>query len=171
MPARTQISVEEYLALSFPDHAEPEYAAGELVERTAPHPLHGQIQILLGILFARLRERAPRMALISELRARVAADRIRIIDFAAYLDSRPPGPCATTAAYVAVEIASPDDRLNNILEKLDEYRRWGVPHVWLVNPWSRRVYEYNEAGLMERSALRLADFDFEITAAELFQDI
>jgi len=48
--ARSQIGVEEYLDLVFDDRPEPDYVHGEVVERAWPTPIHGQIQLLLGIL-------------------------------------------------------------------------------------------------------------------------
>jgi Uma2 family endonuclease len=34
-----------------------------------------------------------------------------------------------TPPLIVVEILSPDDRLTEVREKLEEYRAWGVPHV------------------------------------------
>jgi Uma2 family endonuclease len=72
---------------------------------------------------------------------------------------------------VAIEIVSPDDRYSELTHRLEDYRRWGVPHVWLVDPELRRLYEYSEAGLLQHAALRLPEFEFEISAQELFKDI
>jgi len=74
-------------------------------------------------------------------------------------------------AYVAIEIVSPDDRYNDLTDRLDDYLRWGVPHVWLVDPQRKRLYEYTEAGLLQHPSLKLPEFDFEISSEELFKDI
>jgi len=170
MLANTQIGVEEYLALAFPDRPEPDYVHGEVVERALPTPIHAQIQILLGILFAPLRERA-RLILMSELRVRIEPDLFRVIDFAVYRDRRPEGRYGTSPAFIAIEIVSPDDSYNNLTQRLDDYRRWGVPHVWLVDPWLKRLYESTEAGLLQRSSFTLPDFDFTLSAEDVFRDI
>jgi Uma2 family endonuclease len=70
-----------------------------------------------------------------------------------------------------VEIFSPDDRYGRLAHRLEDYRGWGVPHVWVVDPDLKRLYEYSEAGLLQFPALRLPEFDFEISAQELFKDI
>lgn len=44
MATKTQISVEEYLALKFPDRSEAEYIDGEILERSLPVPIHTYIQ-------------------------------------------------------------------------------------------------------------------------------
>jgi Uma2 family endonuclease len=168
--ARSQIGVEEYLDLVFDDRPEPDYVDGGVVERALPTPVHSQIQGLLVVLFAPLITRF-RLVLLPELRVRVEPSRFRVVDLAVYRDSRPEGRYATTPAYVAIEIVSPDDRHSELTERLEDYRRWGVPHVWLVDPQLRRVYEYTEAGLLQFPALRLPEFDFEISAQELFKDV
>jgi Uma2 family endonuclease len=105
------------------------------------------------------------------LRVRIQPGRFRVVDLAVFRDSRPEGRYATTPALVAIEIVSPDDRRGRLTERLEDYRRWGVQHVWLVDPQRKRLYQYTEAGLLQFPALRLPEFDFEISAQELFQDI
>jgi Uma2 family endonuclease len=168
--ARSQIGVEEYLDLVFDDRPEPDYVDGEVVERALPTPVHSQIQGLLILLFAPLMTRF-RLVLLPELRVRVEPRRFRVVDLAVYRDSRPEGRFGTSPAYVAIEIVSPDDRHSELTERLEDYRRWGVPHVWLVDPQLKRMYEYTEAGLLQFPALRLPEFDFEISAQELFKDV
>ncbi len=168
--ARSQIGVEEYLDLAFDDRPEPDYVHGEVVERALPTPIHGQIQVLLGILFARLSDQV-RLILMSELRVRIEPRLFRVIDFAVYRDARPEGRYGSSPAFVAVEIVSPDDRHSELTERLEDYRRWGVSHVWLVDPQLKRLYEYTNAGLLQFPVLRLPEFDFEISAQELFKDV
>ena len=168
MLAKTQIGVEEYLALAFPDRPEPDYVHGEVVERSLPTPIHSQIQVLLGQLFAPLQAQV-RLVLMSEVRARIEPDLFRIIDFAVYRDTRPDGRYATSPAFVAIEIVSPDDSYNNLTQRLEDYRRWGVSHIWLVDPWLKRVYEYSQLGLLQQPALRLPEFDFSIATQDLFE--
>ena len=168
--ARSQIGVEEYLDLEFDDRPEPDYVDGEVVERSLPTPIHGQIQALLAVFFAALSKRV-RLVMMSELRVRIEPRLFRVVDFTVYLDSRPEGRYGTSPAYVAIEIVSPDDRHSKLTERLEDYRRWGVPHIWLVDPQLKRLYEYSEAGLLQHASLRLNEFDFEISAQELFKDV
>ncbi|HUJ50807.1 MAG TPA: Uma2 family endonuclease [Bryobacteraceae bacterium] len=170
MLANSQIGVEEYLALAFPDRPEPDYVHGEVVERALPTPIHAQIQSLLSVLFAPLQKRV-RLITMSELRVRIEARLFRVIDFAVYRDSRPAGRFATDPAFIAIEIVSPDDNYHNLTQRLEDYRRWGVPHVWLIDPWLKRVYEHTEAGLLQRDSLALPELDFEISSKELFATV
>jgi Uma2 family endonuclease len=170
MPARSQIGVEEYLDLVFEDRPEPDYVDGAVVERARPTPIHAQTQAMLGIFFAPLMSRF-KLILMSELRVQIRPRRFRVVDFAVYRDARPEGRYATSPAYIVVEIISPDDRYGRLTHRLEDYRRWGVPHVWLIDPELKRLYEYSDAGLLQHAALRLSEFDFELSAQELFKNI
>jgi len=116
MLARTQIGVEEYLALVFDDRPEPDYVHGEVVERALPTPIHGQIQALLAALFVILSRRV-RLVAITELRVRIEPQLFRVVDLAVYLDAHPEGRYGSTPAYIAIEIVSPDDRYNDLTER------------------------------------------------------
>lgn len=166
----THIGVEEYLGLVFDDRPAPDYVDGELVERALPTPIHSQIQALLILLLAPLMSRVG-LHLRPEIRIRTAADRFRVVDLAVFRGARPEGRYATDPALIAIEIVSPDDRYSELTERLDDYHRWGVPHVWLVDPQRQRLFEYSDAGLLQRSSLSLPDFDFEIPAQEIFKDL
>jgi Uma2 family endonuclease len=37
---------------------------------------------------------------------------------------------------IAIEILSPDDRLMDLQEKIDEYVKFGVEHIWIFDPRS-----------------------------------
>jgi Uma2 family endonuclease len=168
--ARSQIGVEEYLGLVFEDRPEPDYVDGEVVERALPTILHSRIQALLILFLASLMNRT-RLLLLPELRVQIEPRRFRVTDLAVYRDPFPQGSYGTTPAFIVVEIVSPDDRYGRLTHRLEDYRRWGVPHVWLVDPELKRLYEYSDAGLLQFPALRLPEFDFEISAQELFKDV
>ena len=165
-----KIGVEEYLGLEFDDRPEPDYVHGEVVDRALPTLIHAQIQALLVLLFGRLLPKVS-LTLLTEPRLQIEPDLFRVADFAVYQGPRPDGRYATTPVFVAVEIVSPDDRYSLLTQRLEDYRRCGVPHVWLVDPQLKRLYEYTDAGLLQHPALRLPEFDFEISAQELFKDI
>jgi Uma2 family endonuclease len=165
-----QIGVEEYLGLVFDDRPEPDYVHGEVVERALPTLVHGQIQALLIVLLARLLPRV-QLTLITEPRLQIESDLYRVADVAVYQGPRPEGRYGTSPPYIAIEIVSPDDRYNDLTERLEDYRRWGVTHIWLVDPQRKRLSEYTEAGLLQHASLKLPEFDFEISSAELFKDV
>jgi len=65
---------------------------------------------------------------------------------------------------------SEDDRHVEILEKLAEYHAWGVKHVWLVDPWTRKLFVYDSGGLRETTCFELPEFGAKLSKAEVFAD-
>jgi Uma2 family endonuclease len=145
---KTAIPARVYLHTSFPD-TDREYREGDLVEGTEPDYLHGRTQLLLGIFFEALRRKLSVYA-CTETRMKLREDLYLIPDIAVFWPSEP-ALLPDSPPLVAIEVLSPDDRLTAVREKLQEYRTWGVPHVWLVDPHSRRLY-ICDTGLREVSS-------------------
>ena len=141
MGSATALSVEEYLRTSFPD-LDREYRDGEIVERSLPDYLHGKTQALLAALFLALGEQLSLHPCV-ETRMRVRPNRYLIPDVAVFHPDEPKA-IPETPPLVAIEVLSPDDKMGEVREKLEEYRTWGVPHVWLVDPRSRPFYTGDE---------------------------
>jgi len=165
MGAKAGVSVEEYLHTSFPD-LDREYRDGELLERSLPDYLHGKTQLLLAAFFAALRKR---LAIFpcTETRMKIRTGRYAIPDLAAFWPGEP-SRVPETPPLVVVEILSLDDRLAEVRDKLEEYKAWGVAHVWLVDPYSRRLYTY-ESGLIELQRLKISELRVELTGADIFE--
>src|SRR5580658_5257205 len=145
------VSVEEYLHSSFPG-LDREYRDGALVERPTPDYPHGKTQALLIALFMALRKDLS-LYPCAETRVKLRPGRFLIPDVAVF-HGKEPGLVPDMPPLIAIEILSPDDRLSEVREKLEEYRAWGVPHVWLVDPHSRRLYTCDE-GLREVSCFKV----------------
>ncbi len=163
MATEALITPEQYLATHF--EREPELVHGEIVERTLPTFPHGDIQLELG---SRLRtlQGSHRVYTGVEVRMRLADDLYRIPDIALW--TQPPDPIPASPPLLVVEVSSPDDRLHDLLQKLEEYRVWGVRHIWLVEPELRKFHIYDRGSLTEVSRLELSESGFAVTAAELF---
>ena len=165
MNVKTLISEEEYLRMSFEDRV-PEYVDGELVERGVPNNSHSRTQSKLGSRFERLGERLPLFPR-PELRVPVAPGKYRIVDLAVYAHQEPVDELPRELPLVAIEIVSPDDRHEDIMKRLEEFRAWGVPHVWLVDPGMGRMYVYSDGGLTAVAAFELPEFSVQIAAEEV----
>jgi Uma2 family endonuclease len=101
---------------------------------------------------------------------KLAEGLFRVADVAVF-SSRPVEDYPEQPPLVVVEIVSPDDRHHYLMEKLEEYRVWGVANIWVVDPLSKRLFIYTESGLQNVSSLALADYPFELTPAILFSDL
>jgi len=164
MATKSLVTAELYLATHF--EREPELVHGELVERPLPNFPHGNLQLRLGSRLMALQQSYPVFTGV-EVRIRMATDLYRIPDISMW-EGAAPDPLPTTPPPLVVEVSSPDDRLDAMLQKLEEYRAWGVQHIWLVEPELRRMHVYDQGSLTEVSRLELPAFGFVVTAAELF---
>jgi len=164
MGAKTGVSVEEYLHTSFPD-LDREYRDGELVERSLPDYLHGKVQGLLFAFFAAFRKTLQVHPCV-ETRMRLRTGIYLIPDVAVFYPTEP-GRTPENPPLVVIEVLSLDDRLAQVRDKLEEYKTWGVAHVWLVDPHSRRMYTC-ETGLVETQSLKISELGVEVTGADIF---
>lgn len=166
MESKAALPVEEYLRTSFLD-LDKEYRDGELVERSLPDYLHSKTQGLLILLLGALRKAFP-VFVCPELRLRVRPGLYRIPDVSVFYQTEPQGRVPDTPPLVAVEVLSLDDKMTKVREKLAEYSTWGITHVWLVDPHSKRMYIWN-AELVEVSTLRVPELRFELTPKDIFE--
>lgn len=167
MSSATQpvLSLEDYLVMSFEGPA-PDLVDGSLVERGEPVYLHSKTQ---GRCFRMLDDAARSVPLYAgpEMRLRLSETRVRVADIAAFKDVEPDEQTPSTPPFIVIEVVSPDDRYVDILTKLDEYRRWGVPHVWLVDPWLRKLHVFT--GRLEQvEKLEIPEHAISIAGSDLF---
>ena len=165
MVTKVQTPIEEYLHTTFePDR---EYLDGEVVERNVGNDSHSEAQWRLCLAFGKLSE----LHLVHgrpELRVRVTESHYRIVDLAVYVGEKPSEMVPSTPPLVAIEILSPDDPMSATLKKLEEYCRWGVARVWLVDPQRRTLHSLTDHTLNEVASFVLPELEFEIRAADIF---
>ena len=165
MGAKTAISVEEYLRTSYPG-LDKEYRDGEVLERTLPDYSHSRTQVLLGTFFQTL-PRSLNLNACSELRVQLSTGVFRIPDVSVF-QGKPAGSVPKDPPMIAIEILSPDDRMSEVLNKLEEFRQWGVRHVWLVDPHAKHAYTF-DGGLTPVPALRIPELNLEIKPGVIFE--
>ena len=164
---KTQITAEQYLRMTFEHDAE--FVHGEIVERSMPDYIHARIQILLGYLFETLR-RSHALFACAELRLKLSSDVYRIPDISV-LTHRPEGRVPDQPPLVVIEILSKDDRHSDLMQKLEEYRVWGIPNIWVIDPASKRFSMYTELGLQNVSSFALSGYPFQLAPADLFSQL
>ena len=139
---------------------------GELVERGVSVLAHGQPQARLAAVFGKLENEFGLYA-CTETRMRLGTDVIRVPDVAVFHPDLPSEPVPSQPPLIVIEILSPDDRHSEVHEKLEEYRVWGVPKVWLIDPPFRKLYVY-DVGFRTVNALDLSDPPVRLEAGEIF---
>jgi len=69
-----------------------------------------------------------------------------------YPNDRPPRGFAKIAPDFVAEVISPGDRMYAVEERLDDFRRAGVPLIWVVNPDRRAITTFQLDGAIRRYA-------------------
>jgi len=163
MTAKTAISEQEYLSLRY-EGVGPEYRDGEVIERSMPVYKHGRTQQRIGTFFE-VRSEEYGVYPSTEERMFLRPGRWVVADVAVYHPDDQHEDYPTQPPFIVVEILSPDDRMGDVIEKLEEYRLWGVPYVWLADPHRRKLYvmesEFRQVPVWEvqQPSLRLTPHD------------
>lgn len=159
------MSVEEYLSRSWsPDL---EYVDGQLLETNLGEIDHGDVQ---GKIYLAL-DRRGLFPLIA-VRVQVKPTRLRVPDVLAVRGTMPTGRFLREPPYIAVEIVSPDDRADDIADKIDDYLDFGIPNIWYIDPRRRRVaVETRDGSRICRDVVETADGEISIPASEIFANM
>ncbi len=159
MGAATLVSVEGYLSTSFsPDR---DYLDGRIVERNLGEKTHSAIQREL-IVYLHARSKELGIQVFPEQRVQVSPTRFRIPDVTVVKTSQLQGEIFTAPPHLCIEILSKDDTMDYMQDKIDDYLRFGVSYIWIINPRLRKGYVVTKAGLIEAASGVLEAYDPEI---------
>ena len=166
MAAGTLISVEEYLRTTYrPDR---DYVDGAVIERNVGEKDHSRLQTDLST-FVNVRARQWSIAVFVEQRVQVKARRFRVPDICVVAGSEPDEQIFTTPPLVCIEILSKDDRWSDVQERIDDYLSFGVRHVWVLDPRSRKAYDFTSDGMHEVNELRAEQPEISVPLQALFK--
>jgi Uma2 family endonuclease len=133
MAVAALVTLEEYLSTSYSPDCD--YVEGRLVERNVGEFNHSFLQVAFTLALTALGLRT-----YTELRCQVRPRRFRVPDLLALAPGQKrEGRYLKSAPYIAIEILSPEDRVGELREKLDDYFSMHVPNIWVVDPDARTV--------------------------------
>ena len=167
MPAGTLISVSEYLSTSYDPDCD--YVDGEVLERCLGERDHSKIQRNF-ILYFGTRMRKWSVHVFPEQRVQVSPTRFRVPDVCVVAGAEPDEQIFTKPPMLCIEILSPEDTMSRMMTRIEDYLAFGVPHVWVIDPSTRRAYNYTAAGMHEvkDGVLRTDDPQIAVPLAEIF---
>lgn len=160
-----KIGLDEYLHTSF-ENPDPEFVEGEVVERNDGSWPHSRT--MLEVAFGLIGSGEPRTGLwaATSLRLKVAANRVRVADVAAF-ESEPDEEVSSKPPLIVAEVISPEDRFCALVQKLQDYRQWGAKHIWVADPEDRKLFTYGSAGIHEVNGFELPEYGIVLTKPEL----
>jgi Uma2 family endonuclease len=164
------VSVEEYLRTAFrPDC---DYVDGEVIERNLGEHPHSDLQSEF-LHYFRSRRKQWKMHAVVEQRVQVSSTRFRIPDVCVVAAGIPHSPIYKDPPLICIEILSPDDRQNRVQQRVDNYLKFGVRYVWVVDPQSRRAWVYTTNGSVEvkDGILRTEDPVLIVNLVDIFAEL
>jgi Uma2 family endonuclease len=151
---RTAVSVEEYLNTSYePDM---EYVDGELVERNLGTQDHADLAAILSDYLREFRQSHSWKVFVDvRLLVNAAMNKHRIPDVLVLKRPYTKGQVVVDIPLVTIEIKSPEDTFDDILEKCFEYSTLGVRNIFVVDPDHRRAFVFADGSLTLQGQLTI----------------
>ena len=170
MATASLIPVREYLSTTYEPDCE--YVNGELQERNMGELSHGVLQGLLVTIF-NVNRRAWHVLAGTEVRVQVNSERYRIPDVCVLRSTDPFVPVVYAPPLICIEVLSPEDRIHRMTEKIEDYARMGVEHIWLIDPLSRHAWIATPDGSLTRilEAFAISGTPIRISLAEVFAEL
>jgi len=146
MAARTQVSVEEYLRTSYDPDCD--YVDGEIVERNLGELDHSDLQSEI-IAYFRARKHRLQAYAFAEQRVQISTTRFRVPDVCVVVGEKPREQIFRQPPFIAIEILSKDDRVEQMQIRINDYLTFGIGYVWVINPRTRSAWVYTKDGAHE----------------------
>ncbi len=90
-----------------------------------------------------------------ELRVQVSASRFRVPDVTILDRNQPTEQIITHPPLAVFEVLSPEDTLQRLLRKLDDFAAMGISQIWVVDPQDGTFYRYDERQLLRAETFSL----------------
>lgn len=167
MKSATLVSVEEYLRTSYrPDC---DYVDGEVLERNVGERDHSKLQREF-ILYFGTRAKKLGVNVFPEQRVQVSARRFRIPDVCVVVGPEPDEQIFHQPPFICIEVLSKKDTVRSVQSRADDYLKFGVLYVWVLDPFNRRAWTYTVDGNREvkDGFLRTENPSIEVSLAEVF---
>jgi Uma2 family endonuclease len=164
------VSVNEYLKTSYrPDR---ELVEGRLMERNVGEYDHSNLQGAL-VAWLRQHQREWNIRVLPEQRIQISTTRFRIPDVCVISREQEVEPVFTRPPLVCIEVLSKDDTLRSMQERVDDYRAFGVPNIWVLDPVKRRAYicTHGDFREPEGEVLEVAFSPIRMQLQDLFSDL
>ncbi len=165
---RLPLTVDDYLHTSYSPDCD--YVDGDLQERNVGEFDHAEVQ---GALVQWFRNHAQEWNIPSlpELRMRISATRFRVADVSLIRRDQPAEQVLETPPLAIIEVLSPEDRISRYQERFSDYRQFGVPHIWVVDPQSRRGYDCSNGSWIETTSFTIENSPIHVDLVAIFSEL
>jgi Uma2 family endonuclease len=154
MATTTHVPVEVYLRSSYEPDAE--YVDGTIEERPMGEFDHASWQQAIQLWFFQ-HQKEWGIRVLPELRVRVAPTRYRVPDVTVLDRSQPIEQIITHPPLAVFEVLSPEDRLQRLKRKLEDYRAMGIAEIWVIDLQDSTFYRYENLELQRNDSFSHAE--------------
>lgn len=154
MATTTHISLEEYLKTDFEPDAE--YVDGEIEERNVGEYEHNLVQLAIVNWFNQ-HGREWKIRAIQEQRTRLTPTRYRIPDVCVFRRDQPREQIFTHPQLIAIEVLSPEDRHSKMQERIEDFIKFGVRDIWVIDPIKRIGWNCSDGNWIRQERLTLPE--------------
>jgi Uma2 family endonuclease len=165
----TLMPVKEYIQRFVEGGEKPacEYLDGILLPKGMGSRDHGRVQRRL----LRLLEKFQQFEAIPELHSRIREGEFRIPDVVVERIPVSEDDYPAKPVYLCIEIVSPDQSDDQLLEKCEHYHAWGTPYCWVINPETKKLWEYHkgtERRQLDHDAPFIAAGEIQLSVSAIF---
>ena len=154
MATTAQVSLDEYLHTVYEPDAE--YVDGEVEERAVGKFKHSRWQNAIQKWFG-LHDEKWNIWVQPEQRVQVSATRFRVPDVALLDRSLPEEEIVTHPPIAVFEVLSPEDWMQRVLTKLEDYEQMGIRNIFLIDTKNSFVRRFRDRELVEAVSGPLED--------------
>jgi Uma2 family endonuclease len=163
------VPIDVYLRSTY--HPDREYVDGVIVERALGERDHSEWQREFVLFFGKRRKQW-NVHVFPEQRVQVSPTRFRVPDVCVYVGEKPKEQIFTIPPFICIEVLSPEDRIERYEEKFQDYVRFGVRNIWVIDPATRKAWVYLKDGLREvAGVLRTENPTLEVSLSEIFEGL
>jgi Uma2 family endonuclease len=161
------ISVAEYLRTAYSPDCD--YVDGEVQERNLGERDHSTLQGEF-LYYFRSRKKEWRVVVYPEQRVQVSPTRFRIPDVCVYLGEGPKEQIFRTPPFICIEVLSPEDRTSRFHQRIDDYLKFGVLYIWVIDPVTRTAMVHTKDGVYKAKdgILRTENPALTVPLSEIF---
>lgn len=157
------VTVAGYLRTSYSPDCE--YLDGVVVERNVGEWEHSRPMTVLAVHLGGL-EHALGIYVAIALRVQVSPTRFRVPDVCV-LRGNPGEQILTSPPFLVIEILSPEDRMRDMQQRVNDYLEFGISNIWVIDPKTRtgHIYQASRTEFVKDGIFRTTDPDITINLA------
>jgi hypothetical protein len=168
MASTTLMSVGGYLNTDYSPDCD--YIDGEVRERNLGEIDHAGLQGALVAWFS-LHRKEWNLRVYPELRVQVSPTRFRVADICLISRDSTDKRIITHPPIACIEVLSSSDTVSGMRERIDDYARFGVENIWIVDPATQRGYDCKPGAMIDAVEFSIYGTPIKLVLAEIFADL